>query len=212
MARETEQVTRATARWTVRGTARPRRGSARPSGRSGAVCAALLLLFALAALASPPVAGTAGAQEDVVLAGSGIRYPGGFDPNTVGEVQGKATGLSRPEQGPVRFLLRSDRDTYTVLAAPTWFWNDLKIDLPDGTSVRVRGSKSVGKDGRLYIIAQEVILPGNGRSLSFRDEGGVPLWGGAGARGGGRGMGMGSPMGGPGGMRGGMGGRMPGRR
>lgn len=99
-----------------------------------------------------------------------------------------------------------------MLAAPTWFWNDLKIELPDGTPVRVRGSKSVGKDGRLYIIAQEVILSAKGRSLSFRDDAGSPLWRGAGAGGAGRGMGMGSPMGGPGGMRGGMGGRMPGRR
>lgn len=212
MDRGTERGTGASDRPTGQGTAHPRRGSARHAGRSGAAGAALLLLFALAAVATPQLAGTAGAQEDTVLAGSGIRYPGGFDPNTVGEVRGKATGLSRPEHGPVRFLLRSDRDTYTVLAAPTWFWNDLKIELPDGTPVRVRGSKSVGKDGRLYIIAQEVILSAKGRSLSFRDDAGSPLWRGAGAGRAGRGMGTGSPMGGPGGMRGGMGGRMPGRR
>ncbi|MGE5189583.1 MAG: hypothetical protein ACM3NF_05955, partial [Gemmatimonadota bacterium] len=138
---------------------------------------ALLALLGISLLLP---AGTANAQgdEDTVLSGSGIRYPGGFDANTVGEVRGKASGFFRPERGPVRFRLDSGKEIYTVLAGPGWFWNDLDIEVPDGTEVRVRGSKSLGGDGRLYIVAQEMEIPGAGRRVAFRDEDGFPMWAG----------------------------------
>ncbi len=177
----------------------------------GRAAPAALLILALWAVGTIPFARSAHAQErDTVLPESGIRYPGGFDPNTIGEVRGKASNLSRPEHGPVRFRLVSERDTYTVLACPPWMWSDLKIDLPDGTEVRVLGSKSLGKDGNLYVVAQEMDLLGSGRSIAFRDGSGFPLWKGSPGRMMGNGRGMGSPMGGPGGMptgRGGRGGR-----
>ena len=179
--------------------------------RRRAARAALLLLLGMTVLL-PPFAGTAVAEEDVVLSGGGIHYPGGFDPNTIGEVHGKASGLTRPERGPMRFRLDAERDAYTVLASPPWFWDDLKIELPDGSPVRVRGSKSLGRDGNLYIIAQEMEIARTKKSVFFRDDGGFPLWKGSGAGRTGRGIGAGSPMGGPGGMRGGPGGGMRGHR
>lgn len=116
------------------------------------------------------------AQEDKVLLESGIRYPDGFDPNTVGEVAGKAYGFFQPEKGPARFSLVSKRDTYTVFASPGWYWTDFGITLKDGDEVRVVGSKTLGKDGNLYIIAQEMFVPGSGRSISFRGKDGTALW------------------------------------
>ena len=112
----------------------------------------------------------------MVLEESGIRYPDGFDPNTVGEVRGRVFGFSRPARGPVSFRLESSRETYTVLASPAWFWKDIKADLPEGAVVRVRGSKSLGKDGNLYIVAQEMRIMASDRSLVFRGEDGFPLW------------------------------------
>ncbi len=173
----------------------------------------LLLLFFLTAFL-PPALGTAQAEErDTVLEGSGIRYPDGFDPNTVGEVHGKAYGISVPERGPVRFRLETGRETYTVLASPKWFWKDLNAEFPDGAEIRVRGSKTLGQDSNLYIIAQRIRIGSSGRPMDLRDDGGFPLWkgpkaGGMGAPGGfGSSMGGGGGMGsGPGGM-GGMGGR-----
>lgn len=143
----------------------------------------------------------------MVLEESGIRYPGGFDPNTVGEVRGRAFGFSRPERGPVRFRLESSRETYTVLASPAWFWKDIKADFPEGAEVRVRGSKSLGKDGNLYIVAQEMRLISSDRSMVFRSEDGFPLWKGpisrpAGLGPTGQGIRFGPPMRG-GGMEGG---------
>jgi hypothetical protein len=149
---------------------------------------------------------TAEAQEkDIVLPESGIHYPGGFDPNTVGEVRGKVHGLSQPAGGPIQFRLDSGRETYTVMASPQWYWNDLGAKVSDGTEVRVRGSKSMGKDGNLYLIAQEMKILSTGKTYAFRDDDGYAFWKGprAGAQGS-RG-GFGSPQKGIGGGPGGMG-------
>ena len=175
-----------------------------------ALLALPILFFATAFL--PPVLQPARAEEgDVVLQGSGVHYPGGFDPNTVGEVQGRAYGLSQPQNGPVRFRLESGNETYTVLASSGWYWKDLKAQLSDGSNVVVRGSKTLGNDMQLYIVAQKIRLLDSGRSLVLRDESGKPLWkgqagGATGAQGGFMG-GSGSMGGGFGGMGGGMGGR-----
>jgi hypothetical protein len=170
-----------------------------------------MLLFLLTAFL-PTALEAAHAQEgDTVLEGSGINYPGGFDPNTVGEVRGKAYGLSVPERGPVRFRLETGKETYTVLASPKWFWKDLNAELPDGAEIRVRGSKTLGRDANLYIIAQKIRIGSSGRPMDLRDGGGFPLWKGPGT--GGMGAPGGSPMRGGGGMgsgpggMGGMGGR-----
>ena len=177
----------------------------------GAVLLALPLLFCATAFL-PPVLRTAHAEDgDVVLQGSGVRYPGGFDPNTVGEVQGKAYGITQPQNGPVRFRLESGNDTYTVLAFSGWYWKDLNAQLPDGSNVVVRGSKTLGSDMQLYVVAQKIRLLDSGRSLVLRDGAGKPLWkgqaGGASGTQGGFMGGSGSMGGGFGGMGGGMGGR-----
>jgi hypothetical protein len=178
--------------------------------RWAALLALPLLFLAIAFL--PPLLQSAHAEEgDVVLQGSGVHYPGGFDPNTVGEVQGKAYGLTQPQNGPVRFRLEAGNETYTVLASSGWYWKDLKTKLSDGSNVVVRGSKTLGNDMQLYIVAQKIRLLDSGRSLVLRDEAGKPLWKGqaGGATGGQGGFmgGNGSMGGGFGGMGGGMGGR-----
>lgn len=186
-------------------------GSRRSALSRGAALLALpILFFAIAFL--PPALQTAHAEEgDVVLQGSGVRYPGGFDPNTVGEVQGKAYGLSQPQNGPVRFRLETGNETYTVLASSGWYWKDLKTQLPDGSNVVVRGSKTLGSDMQMYVVAQKIRLPDSGRTLLLRDGAGKPLWkgqaGGASGSQGGFMGGSGSMGGGIGGMGGGMGGR-----
>jgi hypothetical protein len=167
--------------------------------------AALLVVFscAFALVAAAPLA-SAG-EDDTNLPESGIRYPDGFDPNTVGELSGKARDVLQPEKGPVRFQLDTGRETYTILASPRWYWDDVKAGVSDGSDIRVRGSKSLGRDGNLYIIAQEVEILPAGQKMVFRSEDGRPLWKGPsmGAR-----RGHGGPGSSPGGMgTGGMGGR-----
>jgi hypothetical protein len=151
-------------------------------------------------------------ENDSVFGESGIHYPGGFDPNTAGTVQGKVSHFTRPAKGPVYFQLASGRESFTVLASPAWYWNDSQLKVSDGTEVVIWGSKSYGKDGRLYIVAQEIRLPATGQSVSFREPNGSPLWKGSGRSFGGGSRGAGSSSGGRGGFGGGFGGGGRGRR
>ncbi len=180
-------------------------GLARRSKAAGA--ALLLFLAGLVSFHSFPATAQA-ADPGTVLEGSGIRFPGGFDPNTAGEIQGRVSGLAVPKEGPVRFRLDTGQENYTVLASPPWYWKDLRIDLPDGSEVRVRGSKTLGKDMNLYVIAQEIRLLSSEKSWTLRDEDGYPRWKGLGGVGSGNGTGGISPMRrGGGGGSGGVGGR-----
>jgi hypothetical protein len=193
---------------TEQGTEHRRTGKAESTDRSRAARTALLLCC-LCALSFIPAVGIAQAAENgAVLEGSGIRYPEGFDLNTVGEVRGTAWGVDRPKRGPIRFRLETGKETYTVLVSPAWYWVDLRTEIPDGADVNVRGSKTLGRDMGLYIVAQEIRILPSGKAWVFRDNNGVPLWK---AQGGGMGVGgrSGSPMlrGGGGKGPGGMGGR-----
>ena len=192
---------------TGQATARLPRDNHRRKGR-GAVSGALLAFFLSASALSFPQIGL-GEEKDYVLPGSGIHYPGGFDANTIGEVLGKASDPVFPDAGPVHFRLVSDRDTYIVLTSPKWYWNDLRADFREGTQIRVRGSKTLGKDGNLYIIAQEIQVLPSGKSFVLRGEDGYPLWKEA-ASGTMRGRGGAGPS--AGGMGGGFGGMGRGRR
>jgi hypothetical protein len=176
----------------------------------------LLIMMAVGLYTINPLIRISYAQEqekDTILSGSGIFYPGGYDKNTVGDIQGKIKGVVIPDSGPVRITLIVDKETYIVLASPGWFWKDINTAIPEGTEVSVRGSKSVGTDGNLYIIAQEIKLVGSKKILAFRSESGEPLWrGGAQAgRTGAQSGGFGSQSGGFGSSSGGFGSSTGGR-
>jgi len=180
-----------------------------PLNKSRTMMFVLLLFVTLACLPLPILAG----EKDIILEESGIHYPGGFDPNTMGEVRGRAYDLSRKESGPVHFqLVSSDREKYIVLASPSWYWHDQQIKFTDGMEVLVRGSKTMGKDAKLYLIAQDMRILSTNQTYDFRDKEGIPLWrGGRAETWGGRG-GLGSPSGSRGGFGGGSGGGGRGRR
>jgi len=136
-----------------------------------------LIFMAVAFCPAIPFSPISSAEEkDIILPDSGIIYPGGYDMNTVGEVKGKIVEVVIPESGPVRITLTADKETYIVLASPAWYWKDMNASLPKGAEVSVRGSKSVGKDGSLYIIAQEIRTSGSKKTLAFRSESGKALW------------------------------------
>jgi uncharacterized membrane protein YgcG len=138
----------------------------------------LILIVACLCPANPLTRISYAQDRDMVLPGSGIIYPRGYDPNTVGEVQGRISWVAIPESGPVRITLIADKETYTVLASPGWFWRDMDIANPEGMETNVRGSKTVGIDGNLYIIAQEIKMIGSKKRLIFRSESGKALWSG----------------------------------
>jgi len=204
------QVTAQAIRPTVRGSEQrkdPQR--ARINKEWTAVRIVFLILMVVCVCPVNPLMRASYAQDrDMVLPGSGIIYPGGYDPNTVGDVQGRISGVVIPESGPVRITLIAGKETYTVLASPGWFWRDMNINNPEGMEVSVRGSKTVGIDGNLFIIAQKINMIRSKKSLIFRSESGKTLWSGrsqtgrTNVQGGGSG---GSPSGGSGSSSGGPG-------
>ena len=84
--------------------------------------------------------------------------------------RGKASDVTIPESGPVRFRVTAGRDVFTVLASPSWYWKDMKGNMVNGMDVQVRGWKTLGKDGNLYLIAQEVRILNSNKVLVFRGE------------------------------------------
>jgi hypothetical protein len=200
------------ARRMERGTAHQEIDKSSSCGAAGLRRAMILALLALALCLSQPFSKYVAAAEDNLLQQSGIRYPEGYDVNTVGEIQGKAHGFVQPDKGPAHFTLSSRRDTYTVFLSPGWYWNDLKTTFKDGEELLVVGSKTLGKDGNLYIIAQEVRITGSNKTLVLRGVDGSPLWRPLGSGSGGGQGGFGSPGGGRGGVGGSAGGAGRGRR
>lgn len=138
--------------------------------------APLALLFALTV--PPGNAGATDAQRsrDQVLPGCGICYPGGFDINTVGDVNGRIRDVQMPSEGPVRLVVAGEHEQWVVLASPGWFWKRTKQGFVPGDFVIVRGSKTLGSDGTLYVIAQEIRSPGSAPPVVLRDRRGTPLW------------------------------------
>ena len=155
------------------------------NGSLPALLSSLCLAFAIA-LTPPDAVRAQETEPDVTLPACGIRYPGGYDPNTVGVVEGRVALLGNQERGPVSFRLESDAETYTVLAAPAWYWAERRIQVRDGDRVRVKGSKSMGADGNLYLVAREITLPGAETPVILRDILGKPAWSGCGPGGCGR--------------------------
>jgi len=132
-----------------------------------------LLLLGFLFFATPAVAAD---NRDIVLPESGILYPGGFDVNTVGVIQGKASHIRIPKSGPVQFHVSTPGKFFTVLASPAWYWNDLKGNSVEGMEVWVRGSKTLGRDGNLYLIAQEIKIYPLDKVLVVRGVDGSPSW------------------------------------
>jgi hypothetical protein len=149
---------------------------------------ALSCLCLAASFAIPtPQAARAQAQEpEETLPSCGIRYPGGYDPNTVGVASGRVAAFDRPERGPVSFRLDAGGESYIVLAAPAWYWDEQHLAIAIDDQAQVKGSKSMGADGRLYLIAREISVSGSDRLYVFRDARGKPAWSGCGPRGSGR--------------------------
>ncbi|MBN1380623.1 MAG: hypothetical protein JXA41_02990 [Deltaproteobacteria bacterium] len=167
----------------------------------------ILLLAVCLCMIRPSVHPICAQEQDRTLSGSGILYPGGYDLNTIGDIHGRTKETIIPNSGPVRLNLISDGESYIVLTSPQWYWKDQKVAIPEGTDVVVRGSKSMGTDGNLYIIAQEIKIPSQNKNYVFRSDAGTPLWRGSqGGQIGPRGGGFGSPSrGGVGGGASGMG-------
>ena len=108
---------------------------------------------------------------------SGLDYAKGFDINTVATVNG--TVLHPPGergQGHAVMEVRTEQGQMNVIVGPWWFWEKNAIPLDAGHEITITGSKAQGKDGGLYLFAQEITNRSKGRSITVRSETGAPLW------------------------------------
>ncbi len=137
---------------------------------------ALVLLFLIMLAARPFDARAEPMDGSMICEGSGIMFPGGFDVNTVGEVKGTVISLSAPESGPASLELRSERETYVIYLSPKWYWEKTGTDVKTGDKVTATGSKSLGRDGTLYLVAETITLDSAGKTINLRTATGRPLW------------------------------------
>ncbi len=148
-----------------------RRGAALAALRRLAFASAFLAILPAAAIAQEP-----DQEREQVLPGSGIRYPLGYDTETEGVLEGRVLRVETPGRGPVILRLESSGRPVTVLTAPGWYWERTEGKPAAGDLVRVTGSKTLGADGELYVVAREIIRVGAGCGCALRDEQGRPLW------------------------------------
>lgn len=100
----------------------------------------------------------------------------GYDENTELTIRGTVIETVREMGGPVILRLKARAKTYRVITAPPWYLSQEAIAFSSGSEVEVVGSKYIGRDGDLYIIAREIRETASGRVVVLRDESYRPLW------------------------------------
>jgi len=132
---------------------------------------------------------------------SGLDLEQGYDRNTVVKISGPVAVPPRPLAGGLIAVdLNLPGEQIVVVLGPDWYLQDDNLDWKIGDQVTVRGSLAQGKDGRAYLLSQQITTPG-GTTIELRGQNGRPSWAG-GFRGGQQGGGAGGRV-----QRGGAGGR-----
>ena len=107
---------------------------------------------------------------------------GGYDPSTVETVRGEVVGVehiaaAKGRSGGVHLMLKTDRETVPVHLGPAWYVDKQNVHVERGDRVEVTGSR-VSFAGKPAIIARQVTK--GGKTLTLRNEAGVPAWAGRG--------------------------------
>jgi hypothetical protein len=124
---------------------------------------------------------------------SGLDLERGYDRNTVVKVGGSVAVPPRPLAGGlVAFEMNLPNERIVVVLGPAWYLQDDNLDWKIGDQVTVRGSLAQGKDGRTYLLSQQISVSG-GATIGLRGENGSPFWSG-GPRGGQQGGGSGGQI------------------
>jgi hypothetical protein len=124
---------------------------------------------------------------------SGLDLEQGYDRNTVVKISGPVAVPPRPLAGGlITVELNLTGEQIVVVLGPAWYLQDDNLNWKIGDQVTVRGSLAQGKDGRTYLLSQQVTAP-SGTTIELRGENGSPSWSG-GLRGGQQGGGPGGQV------------------
>lgn len=109
---------------------------------------------------------------------SGLDVSTGFDVNTVTTMTGSVNSPPerKGEQEHVLLNLSTPQGDVTVILGPWWYWERQTIKIKGNQELKVTGSRAQGKDGTLYLFAQQIENRSNGESIRLRSESGAPLW------------------------------------
>ena len=108
---------------------------------------------------------------------SGLDLVQGYDRNTVVTITGRVTATSDSVADPVTVEILVGSERFVVVLGPRWYLQDDALSWKNGDIISARGSKAQGRDGRSYLLAQQ-IRSGSGENLVLRNEAGHPGWAG----------------------------------
>jgi len=116
--------------------------------------------------------------------GMGTQYQRMYNPATVETVAGEILTIEKgiPGQGMsdgIHLQLKTAQETIAVHLGPEWFIERLDMKFAIGETIEVKGSR-VTYEGKPAIIAAEIKKGDD--SLELRNDAGVPVWAGRGAR------------------------------
>jgi hypothetical protein len=100
----------------------------------------------------------------------------GYDENTEIKIAGTVTQVVPRARGPVTIIIRTVNRDYMVITGPQWFIVQEGFNLKAGDILRVTGSKFIGRDGNLYIVARKIKDSSTGKVLRLRDSNLLPFW------------------------------------
>ena len=112
---------------------------------------------------------------------SGLNLETGYDANTVSTISGRIVSLQvGAEYRKSSLVLENNGTQAIVVLGPHRYWAEFGIELKAGDLVTVRGSKALGKDGKVYVLAQKFTDTSQNTSVTLRNESGHPAWVGGG--------------------------------
>lgn len=78
-------------------------------------------------------------------------------------------------RGGLEITLNDGKDKFIVHVGPTWYLDDINLDVNNGDKLEIFGSK-VEMNGKTVILASKITQ--NGKTYSLRDKYGFPKWSG----------------------------------
>jgi len=106
---------------------------------------------------------------------SGLDLVQGYDRNTVVMITGRVAAAPDSAADPVTVEIRVESERFVVVLGPRWYLQDDTLNWKNGDTITVRGSKAQGRDGRSYLLAQQISSV-SGEKLVLRNEAGRPGW------------------------------------
>lgn len=111
---------------------------------------------------------------------SGLDLDRGYDVNTVATVTGKviATPLISEREGII-VEISSSTEKVHLSVGPSLYWEKHGIPLRLNDDITAKGSKSQGKDGKIYLLVRKLENRTTGSQVEMRNGQGEAVWNGA---------------------------------